>query len=284
MEPKSPNNSTAAQFREFWPRVTDDSNLTLHGFRRYKTTHLLNLRFFEDEIAKLDHAIYQAGLSLGLKPSARDRLGLKRSKIDVDVPDVEDTMTRELVLKLRALVQQYDEALFAFGQIMAMETVSLLDDERSSSLRTDLTLHEMYNTRLIRLDLGTRSRTDPFQRWLHKQLRAFRYWRMSNRQSNAASFISPPGNHWSHQNTVLIASIAGRFVTSIVIAVFLVVPLAVLSALSSRGTQLAVVSIFIVVFSIVVAAMLKVSNYEMMVVAAAYAAILSVFVSNNPVS
>lgn len=167
---------------------------------------------------------------------------------------------------------------------MAMETVSLLDDERSSSLRTDLTIHEMYNTRLIRLDLGTRSRTDPFQRWLHKQLRAFRYWRISNRQSSAASFMSPSRNRWSHQNTVFIASIAGRFVAAMVIAVFLVVPLAVLSALSSRGTQLAVVSIFIVVFSIVVAAMLKVSNYEMMVVAAAYAAILSVFVSNNPVS
>ena len=107
MEPKSPNNPTAAQFRQFWPRITDDSNLTLHGFRRYKTTHLLNLRFLEDEIAKLDHTIYQAGLSLGHEPSARDRLGLKRSKTDVDAPDVEDTMTRELVLELRALVQQY---------------------------------------------------------------------------------------------------------------------------------------------------------------------------------
>lgn len=182
------------------------------------------------------------------------------------------------------LITKADEALIAFGQIMAMETVSLLDDERSSSLRTDLTLHEMYNTRLIRVDLGTRSRTDPFQRWLHKQLRAFGYWRISNRQSNAASLRPPSKIRCSHQNTVLFASIAGRFVAAMVIAVFLVVPLAVLSALSSRGTQLAVVSMFIVIFSIVVAAILKMSNYEMMVVVAAYAAILSVFVSNNPVS
>lgn len=107
MEPKPPINPTAAQFRQFWPRVTNDSNLTLHGFRRYKTTHLLNLRILEDEIAELDHAIYQAGLSLGHEPSARDRLALKKSKTDTDVPDVEDTITRQLVLKLRLLVQQY---------------------------------------------------------------------------------------------------------------------------------------------------------------------------------
>ncbi|KAI1848232.1 hypothetical protein JX265_011721 [Neoarthrinium moseri] len=273
--------STAGQFRQLWPRITDDSNLTLHGFRRYKTTHLLNLRFLEEEIAKLDHSIYQAGLSLGHEPSARDRLGLKNSKTDSNVPDVRETITREMVLQLRSLIQQYDDALLAFGQIMAMETVSLLDDEKTSSMRTDLTLHEMYKTRLIRADLGTRSRTDPFQRWIHQQLRDFRYWRASKKQNSPGSFMSLPKDHWSQQNTVLVANIAGRFITAIVAGVSLVVPLAILSASSSKVTQLAVVSACIVIFSLLVAAMLKVSNYEMMVVTAAYAAILSVFVSNN---
>ena len=63
---------------------------------------------------------------------------------------------------------------------------------------------------------------------------------------------------------------------------FLVVPLAILSAGYVRGIHLVVISVCIVVFSAFVAIMLKVSNYEMTVVAAAYAAILSVFVSNNP--
>lgn len=166
-----------------------------------------------------------------------------------------------------------------------METVSLLDDEKASSMRTDLTLREIYETRLVRADLGTRSRTDPFQRWLHKQLRAFRYWSMSKKYGDAERVMSSssPRSHsqWSHQNTVLIADIIGRVLTSILTALFLVAPLAILSAGSVKGLQLAVVSVCIVVLSVLVALMLKVSNYEMMVVSAAYAAILSVFVSNS---
>lgn len=163
---------------------------------------------------------------------------------------------------------------------MSMETVSLIDDEKSSSMRTDLTLREIYETRLVRVDLGMRSRTDPFQRWLHRQLRAFRYWRASKKQ-NITEPLKPTKSQWSHQNTVLIASIIGRILTSIVAGLFLVVPLAILSPGYVRGLHLAVVSVCIVVFSVLVATMLRVSNYEMMVVAAAYAAVLSVFVSNN---
>jgi hypothetical protein len=51
---------------------TADNNLTLHGFRRFKTTHLLNLRYLEDEVAQMDHTLYQAGLSLNLSPSSAD--------------------------------------------------------------------------------------------------------------------------------------------------------------------------------------------------------------------
>jgi hypothetical protein len=58
---------------------------------------------------------------------------------------------------------------------MTMETFSLLDDTRQADLREYPSLYEAHKTRLLRVDLGTRSRTDPFQRWLHKYLRAFRY-------------------------------------------------------------------------------------------------------------
>jgi len=42
-------------FKEVLEHNTEDNNLTLHGFRRFKTTHLVNLRFLEEEIAELDH-------------------------------------------------------------------------------------------------------------------------------------------------------------------------------------------------------------------------------------
>ncbi|KAH8589485.1 hypothetical protein B0O99DRAFT_482497, partial [Bisporella sp. PMI_857] len=96
----------AAQFRQAWPRITDDSNLPLYGFRRCKTIYLINLCFHKDEIAKLDHFIYQVGLCLEHESSARDRLGLKPSKTDSNVPYVEETITRGLVLQPRYLIQQ----------------------------------------------------------------------------------------------------------------------------------------------------------------------------------
>jgi hypothetical protein len=293
--------SLREQFRRHWQSSTDDNNLTLHGFRRFKTTHLLNLRFLEGEIAELDHTIYQAGLSLNLDPSAADRLGLKHSRRDGKVPNVDEAITREFVLKLRNLIKQYgmpfnqadvskltnrvkDDALAAFNNIMAMETFSLLDDEKHSSLRDDLTLHEIYKTRLVRVDLETRNRQDPFQRRLHKYLRAFRYWKLSRRAQNNSEGLGSfrSGHRWSYQNTVFIAEAVGRFVIAGITALFLVVPLAILSHESRKDIQLITVSICIVIFSFTVSILLKSSNVEMVVVSAAYAAILSVFVSNIP--
>lgn len=107
--------SIQEQFRTLWPCVTADSNFTLHGFRRFKTTHLLNLRFLENQIAELDHTIYQAGLSLDSPVSPFDRLGLKHSKKDTSMPAVNEVITKEFVLKLRSLLQQYGTYPFTFS-------------------------------------------------------------------------------------------------------------------------------------------------------------------------
>lgn len=94
-------------FRRHWQVATADSNLTLHGFRRFKTAHLLNLRFLEDEIAQLDHAIYQTALSMEIEPLGSDRLGLQNCRRDSNVPPPENTINRDIVIKLRDLLQSY---------------------------------------------------------------------------------------------------------------------------------------------------------------------------------
>lgn len=288
------------QFRELWPIVTDDNNITLHSFRRFKTSHLLNLRFLEAEIAEIDSKIYQAGLASGHEPSARDRLGLKHSTIEPDAPALEDTITRDLILRLRDLLSQYglcyprhpghltinvltsrlDAALTSFSQVMNMETISLLDDEKQSNMNTGLNLFEKYKARLVRVDLGTRARTDPFERWLHKKLRDLRYWRITLKQDSSLSFLSLSADHWSYQNTVFIASVLGRIFTTLIIGLFLIAPLAILTVVPIKGGQVAVVCGCIALFSAVTGALLRVSSYEMMAASAAYAAVLSVFVSN----
>lgn len=67
----------------------------------------MNLRFLEDEIAELDHRIYQAGLGLGLEVAASDRLGLKYSIRDQVPEGGAHVITREDVMKLRGLVKEY---------------------------------------------------------------------------------------------------------------------------------------------------------------------------------
>ena len=123
---------------------------------------------------------------------------------------------------------------------MNMETVSFLDDIKQSHLQTDLTLFEKYKTRLVRVDLDQRGRTDPFQRWIHKRLRALRYSRINLKQESSISFLALSEDHWSYQNTVLIAAVIGRIVTTLAVTGFLVAPLAILSASSIKGSQLGV--------------------------------------------
>jgi predicted secreted protein len=177
-----------------------------------------------------------------------------------------------------------DEAIVAFNNIMSMETFSLLDDEKQSSLRDEISLYEMYKTRLVRVDLGARSRHDPLQRCLHKYLRAFRYWRLSKSSKNNFENLGtfPAGYRWSYQNTIFIAEVTWRTVVAVVTAMFLVVPLCILTQEQRKDVQLGLISACIATFSLLVSATMKASSLEIMVVSAAYSAVLSVFVSNGP--
>lgn len=97
----------ASMFRRFWCATTDDSRLTLFGFRRFRTAHLLNLRFLEDEIHKIDHDIFQAGLQLDVPYTAGDRLGLKHGRRDGRALGVEELIKPEVISRLRDLLKQY---------------------------------------------------------------------------------------------------------------------------------------------------------------------------------
>ncbi|KAL7795765.1 hypothetical protein V8C37DRAFT_27748 [Trichoderma ceciliae] len=283
MEPLQPSQSLSEQFPSHWQASTADSNLTLHGFRRFKTTHLLNLRYLEAEIAEIDHLIYQLGLSLNVEPSSTDRLGLKQCKRDEILPSINQAISKELIQRLRQLLKEYDEAVIAFNTIMSMDTFSLLDDEKQCSLRTDLSLYEMYNTRLLRVDQASRTQQDPLQRSIHRFLRRRRYLKISKSTHDNIEGARPIGanQQWSSQNTGLIADVISRIVMGVVMAIFLIAPLIVLSHEPRKSIQITTISVCIVAFACLVSVTLRASNLEMMVVSAAYAAIISVFISND---
>lgn len=164
-----------------------------------------------------------------------------------------------------------------------MERCSLLDDEKAACARNDLTLPEMYETRLLRPDLPPRSRADPVSHWIHRLLRDAQYWKLSRRCGAGgidAHDVVGRADCLSYQNSATIANFLGRLITALMTGVFLVVPLSMLGPQSTSIAQLAAVAVCILLFSFVVATMMKASNFEMMAVSSAYAAVLSVFVSN----
>lgn len=166
-----------------------------------------------------------------------------------------------------------------------MDTFALLDDEKQCSLRTDLSLYEMYNTRLLRVDQVSRTRQDPLQRFIHRLFRWYRYSKISKSSQNNTEGKGSFGvnQQWSSQNTTLIADVVSRIIMGIVLVAFLIAPLAALSYEPRKSMQIVIVSTCVVAFACLVSVTLRSSNLEMMVVSAAYAAIISVFISNSPV-
>ncbi|KAL9028633.1 MAG: hypothetical protein Q9180_007135, partial [Flavoplaca navasiana] len=148
---------TMSTFRKAWYDATDDNYLTLFGFRRFRTAHLLNLRFLEQDIDKIDHQLYQAGLDFDNSHNIIHRLALKQAKRDGSLKGNMEGITNEKFIKrLRCLLKQYDDAITSFNNIMMMETFALADHSLQSHRRSDFNNIETFKTRLVRVDLARR--------------------------------------------------------------------------------------------------------------------------------
>jgi len=95
-------------FSKVWPAVTDPNPLVLFGFRRFRTSHLLNLRALEHEILEIDHQVFQADLQLGKPAPRRDRLALDHAEKDTPADATGGhVFDREKLERLRSLLQRY---------------------------------------------------------------------------------------------------------------------------------------------------------------------------------
>ena len=94
-------------FARLWTQVTEDNYFSLFGFRRFRTAHLLNLRFLENEIDTLDHQIYQAGIRLERSPTSGNKLGLAHAKKDHEEVAWSQVIDETMIMKLRDLLRKY---------------------------------------------------------------------------------------------------------------------------------------------------------------------------------
>ncbi|TEY29168.1 hypothetical protein BOTCAL_0965g00040 [Botryotinia calthae] len=277
----------ADNFRTYWKSATDGNNLSLFCFRRYRSIHLVNLRFLEDEIAKLDREIYQAGLQLDIEPGSKDRMKLRSATRDKEVPSIEQTITKPCVLKLRELLKEYDTTIIRFNQIMNMQTIALSDSTWLSHLRKDISKEEMYRTKLLRIDLPPAQR-DPIRHILHRCLRKFWYTKRAKLPNLEAPPLSTPPStppsapdFQSHQNTITITDFVARFLIACIAGAFLIFPLFILSFQEDLNNRLLTISLCIIVFAFLLSLISQASNQTVLEASAAYAAVLSVFVSSN---
>ncbi|KZZ92852.1 hypothetical protein AAL_05884 [Moelleriella libera RCEF 2490] len=209
------------RFHRLWEASTADGNLTLHGFRRFKTIHLLNLRYLELEIGDLDRLIHQLGHDIQTELPGT---GPEQSKEDDKRYSLDGTLSMELKPKLRQLLREYDEALLAFNKIMSLDTFSLLDDEKQCSFRTDLSLPEMFETRLLRVDRAPRLRQDPLEHSIRRVFRWLRYIRISRAASSSdaeRAYQIRGFGHSNSQNTALIAKVVSRVILAAATITFL---------------------------------------------------------------
>lgn len=171
-----------------------------------------------------------------------------------------------------------------------METFALADNSWQASLRSESqNPYEIYKTRLVRVDTAGRSRSgDLLRRSLRKYLRAFWFFvrfqgkHAHQKHSSYSSATELESNlKRSYQSTSRLADVIARFLVALIAGAFLVTPLAILSHQSTSEAHLVTTSVFVVLFSLLVSLLTRATNEEMMVASAAYAAVLSVFLSNN---
>lgn len=169
-----------------------------------------------------------------------------------------------------------------------METFSLADSSWHSHLRSDLNAYETYKMRLVRVDQAPRNGArDVLRHTMRKSLRALWFFNRCPETENASRdpylTASTVESHLkqSYQHTARLAEIITRFLVALLAGTFLVVPLIVMFNQSSSVAHLITVSIFIVVFSLLVSMLSKASNEQTMAATAGYAAVLVVFLSNS---
>ena len=176
---------------------------------------------------------------------------------------------------------------------MLMETYALAENNAQSVLRDDLNPYEMYKTRLIRVDLARRNESrDVLRHNLRKFLRyvwffVFRAGSTGDRNDRYSSgpiLEAKSKIKRTCQNTTHLAEVLTRFLVAVLAGAFLVIPLIVLSHQSNSETHLITVSVFIVVFSMLISLASKASNEQTMAASAGYAAVLVVFLANTSAS
>jgi len=94
-------------FPNHWQSSTSPEKVSLFGFRRFRTSQLLNIRFLEDEISALDREIYQAGLQLPTQYVSKNHH--EHVRRDPNAAGPNKVINETTIHRLRTLLKQYSK-------------------------------------------------------------------------------------------------------------------------------------------------------------------------------
>ncbi|KAH8880917.1 hypothetical protein GQ53DRAFT_754737 [Thozetella sp. PMI_491] len=236
-----------------------------YKFRRFETLSLLNLYHYQDKLVQIENTVTMS----------------------------EGNLAPEEVEVLGKTLRQYYEAVKLFKEISLMDrppqtaqvqAAQVLRDELSDSRY--ISAGELGMVDLTPQTLGVSA--DPvrllLKRW-HPDQDVDVQPALAERDKKFESTKVPPGrkNPVSEQVSPGLDRVA-RLLVSIGGGAFLLAPMYALTFIREQRDQLITVGLFVIFFAVVVALASRASNQELIGATAAYAAVLVVFVSQNPSS
>ncbi|KIW32822.1 uncharacterized protein PV07_04340 [Cladophialophora immunda] len=245
-----------------------------YKFKRFETLNLLNLYHYQHELIQLESKIY--------RPENTDLPG---------------SVDGNMVTEMRRLLREYYEAAKSFQEIFRMTRPSV--EERQAAAETmcvrlntqhyvtaadaygmmDLTPKALgVEADTIRVMTRTLSRT--FSGGYGRSMTHTATIKRKLEENKSGIQIQFAGRPY-HVPVSPGVDMAARFIVSIIAAIDLLAPVYALSYINNKAYGLIATSLFTVLFSISLSLISSAKNQELMVAAAAYTAVLVVFLGQT---
>ncbi|KAI0544307.1 hypothetical protein F4679DRAFT_565419 [Xylaria curta] len=290
-----PTNPKPAGYAQWARSIASDSDNEPLIFRKFDELAALNLLYLQSEMLHIEAQLRQLDQEEIREPDLETINATRQWEVLVAqcaasrISDRESTTTEPkahirararmgLILKLRAMIKEYHEALLLQNKVACLQmpsqrvlrAVKQMFNQDGFPVLEGQARQYLDAEDLIALKSPT---TDPLSNYLRKS------WASENEGKSPTEGLPRIGRFKEHKVARWV-----DIITIIVATVFLIGPIVVLSLVQSPPGKLALIAVFTVGFAASVALITNARRAEIFFGSATYAAVLVVFVSNGDFS
>ncbi|KAL6832048.1 hypothetical protein V8C40DRAFT_237730 [Trichoderma camerunense] len=244
-------------------------------FRRFSALSARNLLYLQDELMELESRLQEIDFKESLSGSQQDLWNLHSRRED------SNQSRKALMKEIRIKLQEYENAVKSQVFMLALEPAPSIHVESVANWvdgtkpTTETESHFLDEKEdLVSLSGGHASK-EMLEQYLEKHW--YRFFRVKKEEG------SSPRTAVEYYSTGQIRHVA-RVLLTLIAATFAILPIPVLVYFTSGIVRIIIVSIFAVIFTAAFSVMTNGRTPEIFAAMAAYAAFLSVFISNVPTS